>query len=188
MGHWEGMRYYQDNERFVEIDDISAEIFSMWAGRILITAESKKWALAAAEAATGFATSIIMSPTEAAIERFLPPEKTPDSRLGVLIQIYDGTPKELRNQIMLRIGQCIMPCPTTAVYDAMSNAKKRLKIGRSLGLYGDGFQSEDEIGGRRIWRVPVMEGEFIVEDKFGAVMAVAGGTMLLMADSQKAGL
>ncbi len=187
-GHWEGMRYYQSNKRFVEIDDISAEIFFMWAGRILITAENKKWALVAAKAATGFATSIIMSPAEAAIERFLPPEKTPDGRLGVLIQVYNRTLKELENQIRLRIGQCIMTCPTTAVYDALPNARKRLKIGRSLRLYGDGFQRKNEIGDRRIWRVPVMEGEFIIEDKFGAVMAAAGGTLFLMVDSQKAGL
>ena len=188
MGHWEGARYYQDTGSSVEIEDTFSEIFPMWAGRVLITAENRKWAFVAAKAATSFATSIIMSPAEAAIERILPPRETPDGRLGVVIQIYNRTLQELKNQIMLRIGQCVMTCPTTAVYDALPDTKRRLKVGRSLRLFGDGFQKIGEIGGRRVWRIPVTEGEFVVEDSFGAIMAVAGGTLILMADSQTAGL
>jgi len=172
----------------LRISDTFAEIFPMWAGRILVTAENKKWALAAAEAATGFATSIIMCPAEAARERILPPHKTPDGRIGIVIQIYNRSLQALKNQMMLRIGQCIMTCPTTAAYDALPNAERRLKIGRSLRLFGDGFQEIDKIEGRIVWRIPVMEGEFLVEDTFGAVKAAAGGTLLLMAESQRVGL
>lgn len=170
------------------ISDTYAEIFAMWAGRILVTADNQKWALTAAEAATGFATSIIMCPAEAAREMILSPDKTPDGRLGVAIQTYSRSLQGLKEQMILRIGQCIMTCPTTAAYDALPKAERRLKIGRRLRLFGDGFQKRDRIGGRVVWRIPVMEGEFLVEDTFGAVKGAAGGTLLLMAESQRAGL
>jgi len=165
-----------------------AEMFSMWAGRVLITADTEKWALTAAQTATGFAASIIMSPAEAGIEGTVPPEKTPDGRPGALIQIYHRTRRDLKTQMILRIGQCIMTCPTASAFDALPKAKRRLKVGRSLRLFGDGFQKRDEMYGRKVWRIPVMEGEFIVEDRFGVMRAVAGGNFLIMAENRKAGL
>lgn len=172
----------------VEIEDTFAEMFSMWAGRVLITADNEKWALTAARVATGFAASIIMSPAEAGIEGMVPHDKTPDGRTGTLVQIYHRTRRELKAQMIQRISQCIMTCPTTAAFDALPEAKRRLKVGRSIRLFGDGFQRRDMVGERKVWRIPVMEGEFVVEDRFGALKAVAGGNFLVLAESRKAGL
>jgi formylmethanofuran--tetrahydromethanopterin N-formyltransferase len=172
----------------VEIEDTFAEMFPMWAGRVLITADNADWALTAATVATGFATSVIMSPAEAGIESFLPADKTPDNRVGILIQIYNRDRFALKNQMILRIGQCIMTCPTTSAFDALPNAKRRLKVGRSLRYFGDGFQKKGLVGNRKVWRIPVMEGEFIVEDSFGAVEAIAGGNFLILAKDKTAGL
>jgi formylmethanofuran--tetrahydromethanopterin N-formyltransferase len=176
--------HYED----IEIEDTFAELFSMWLGRVLITAENEKWALTAARAATGFATSIIMSPAEAGIEGLMPPEKTPDNRTGALIHVYHHSRRDLKAQMILRIGQCVMTCPTTAAFDALPEAKRRLKVGRSLRLFGDGFQKKDTISERTVWRIPVMEGEFIVEDKFGASKAIAGGNFLILAENRNDGL
>ncbi len=173
---------------FVEIQNTFAELFSMWAGRILITADSEDWALTAARTATGFATSVVMSPAEAGIEGMFPPDRTPDGRCGILIQIYHQTRRDLKTQMMLRIGQCVMTCPTTAAFDALPEAKRRLKVGRGLRLFGDGFQKRDVVAGRKVWRIPVMEGEFVVEDRFGVAEAVAGGNFLIMAENRKSGL
>ena len=172
----------------VEIEDTFAEMFPMWASRILITADNEKWALTAARTATGYAASIIMSPAEAGVEGVVAPDKTPDGRIGALIQIYHMTRRELKTQMGLRLGQCVMTCPTTAAFDAMPKTKRKLKVGRSLRLFGDGFQKRDVVAGRKVWRIPVMEGEFTVEDSFGAGKAVAGGNFLILAESQKAGL
>ena len=172
----------------VEIEDTFAEMFSMWVGRILITAENEKWALTAAQVTTGFASSIIMSPAEAGIEGTVPPDKTPDGRVGTLIQMYHRTRPDLKQQMILRISQCIMTCPTTSAFDALPEAKRRLKIGRSIRFFGDGYQRKDMLWDRNVWRIPVMEGQFIVEDKFGAQNAVAGGNFLILAENQKAGL
>ncbi len=172
----------------VEIEDTFAEMFPMWAGRILITADNEKWATTAARTATGFGTSIIMSPAEAGIEALVPADSTPDGRTGVAIEVYHRSRFDLKSQMILRIGQCIMTCPTTAAFDALPEAKRRMKVGRSLRYFGDGFQKRDTMFERHVWRIPVMEGEFIVEDRFGAVNAIAGGNFLIMAENQKAGL
>lgn len=171
-----------------EIVDTFAEMFPLWAGRVLITADSEKWALKAAEVATGFATSVIMSPAEAGTERLVTAEETPDKRVGALIQVYNRNRAELKNQLILRIGQCVMTCPTTAAFDAMPNAKRRLKVGRSIRYFGDGFQRKGIVGNRKVWKIPVMEGEFIVEDSFGAAEAVAGGNFLILAKDKASGL
>jgi len=172
----------------VEIEDTFAELFEMWTGRILITADDEKWAVTAAQTATGFASSIIGSPAEAGIEGTLPSERTPDGRAGVLIQIYHRTRRDLKRQLIERIGQCVMTCPTTSAFNALPEAKRRLKIGRSLRLFGDGFQKKDEAAGRTVWRIPVMEGEFIVEERFGVKKAVAGGNFLILAQDNNSGL
>ncbi|MCK5628152.1 formylmethanofuran--tetrahydromethanopterin N-formyltransferase [Candidatus Bathyarchaeota archaeon] len=170
------------------VEDTFAEMFPLWAGRILVTAVNEKWALTAANVATGFATSIIMAPAEAGIERIIPTNETPDKRTGILIQIYNRDRFELKHQLMERIGQCIMTCPTTAAFDGLPKAKRKLNVGRSLRLFGDGFQKKALVGGRKVWKIPVMEGDFIVEDTFGATQAVAGGNILILAKSQASGL
>ena len=180
--------YVEDRDTFVKIDNTFAEMFPMWVGRVLITAENEKWALTAATVATGFASSIIMSPAEAGIEGTVSPKETPDGRIGVLIQIYHRTRMDLKNQMVLRIGQCIMTCPTTAAYDGLPEAKRKLKVGRSLRLFGDGFQRRSMVGERKVWKIPVMEGVFTVEDTFGAMQAVAGGNFLILAENRASGL
>jgi len=170
------------------IADTFAEMFALWAGRILITAENEKWALTAANVATGFATSVIMAPAEAAIERPVPADQTPDKRPGMLIQIYNRDRFELKHQLMERIGQCIMTCPTTSAFNGFEAAKRKLNVGSSLRYFGDGFQKKTMVGGRKCWKIPVMEGDFIVEDGFGAQEAVAGGNFMIFAENQAAGL
>ncbi|MFQ6068437.1 MAG: formylmethanofuran--tetrahydromethanopterin N-formyltransferase [Candidatus Bathyarchaeia archaeon] len=178
----------QFQNTFTEIQNTFAEMFSMWVGRLLITGKNAKWANIAAQTATGFASSIIMSPAEAGIECAVKPKNTPDGRVGVLIQIYHKTRFDLKAQMILRIGQCIMTCPTTAAFDALPEAKRRLKVGRSLRLFGDGFQKRGTLSNRKVWRIPVMEGEFIVEDNFGAAKAIAGGNFIIMAQNGETGL
>jgi formylmethanofuran--tetrahydromethanopterin N-formyltransferase len=171
----------------LKIQDTFAEMFALWAGRVLITAENEKWAQIAATVTTGFATSVIMAPAEAAVERYVPADQTPDKRPGALVQIYNRDRFELKHQLMERIGQCIMTCPTTAAFNGLTG-KRTLNVGSSLRYFGDGFQKKTMAGGRKCWKIPVMEGNFIVEDGFGAMEAVAGGNFMIFAENQKAGL
>jgi formylmethanofuran--tetrahydromethanopterin N-formyltransferase len=171
----------------VKIQDTFAEMFGLWAGRVLITAQNEKWAQIAASLTTGFATSVIEATAEAAIERAVPADQTPDKRPGVLIQIYNRDRFELKEQLMQRIGQCTLTCPTTAAFNGLVG-KRTLTVGSSLRYFGDGFQKKAMVGGRRCWKIPVMEGNFIVEEGFGATQAVAGGNFMIFAETQEAGL
>ncbi|MGC8961583.1 MAG: formylmethanofuran--tetrahydromethanopterin N-formyltransferase [Candidatus Bathyarchaeia archaeon] len=170
-------------------DEDFAEAFPMWVSRILVTAASEDWARAAAAAATGFATSIIMAPCEAGVEG--PPaqaSETPDGRVGLYLQFYHGLGSLLKQQLIARIGQCILTCPSTAVYDATPDPPKRLKIGWAVRMFGDGFEERIELNGRTMWRIPVMEGEFLIEDRIGVRKGIAGGNILIMASEASAGL
>ncbi|MFH0896829.1 MAG: formylmethanofuran--tetrahydromethanopterin N-formyltransferase [Candidatus Bathyarchaeota archaeon] len=171
------------------MSDTYAEMFPMLVSRILITAATEEWAMASAQIATGFAVSIIMSPAEAGIEKIVPPKETVDGRPGVIIQIYHNFGYALKAQMLTRIGQCVMTCPTTAAFNALEGERiKRLKIGRSLSFFGDGFQRKSSLGDRKVWNIPVMEGSFIVEDRFSVMRGVAGGNFLILAKDQTSGL
>ena len=171
----------------VKVQDTFAEMFGLWAVRVLITAQNEKWAQIAASLTTGFATSVIAASAEASIERAVPADQTPDKRPGVLIQIYNRDRFELKHQLMERIGQCTLTCPTTAAFNGLTG-KRTLNVGSSLRYFGDGFQKKAMVGGRKCWKIPVMEGNFIVEDGFGAMEAIAGGNFMIFASTQEAGL
>ena len=178
----------KDTGNICRVIDTYAEMFSMWAGRALVTAENEKWALTAARTATGFASSIIMSPAEAGIETTVSPEETPDRRPGVMIQVYQRERGALRLQMMYRLGQCVMTCPTAYAFDGLPKAMRRMKVGKALSMFGDGYQERMKMGDRTVWKIPVMEGEFRIEERFGAMRGVAGGLFLVMADSVRNGL
>ncbi|HIH39993.1 MAG TPA: formylmethanofuran--tetrahydromethanopterin N-formyltransferase [Halobacteria archaeon] len=172
----------------VEIEETFAEAFSMKCARVLITALNKRWVKVAAAEATGFGTSIIGCPSEAGIEKYLDPEETPDGRFGAYIQIYHGKTEKLEEQILDRIGQCVLTAPTTAVFNGLPDAEKQSNIGFKLKFFGDGFDEKKEIGGRTVYSVPMMEGDFIIEENIGIVDGVAGGNFFIMAKDQMSAL
>jgi formylmethanofuran--tetrahydromethanopterin N-formyltransferase len=167
----------------VTIDDTFAEAFGMKATRVIITAYNLKWACHAATAATGFATSVIACGCEAGIERKLEPDETPDGRPGAAILLFAVSGKELAKQLERRVGQCVLTSPTSAAFAGITEGEP-LPLGKNLRYFGDGFQSSKLIGGRRLWRVPVMDGEFLCEETTGMVKAVGGGNFLILAESQ----
>jgi formylmethanofuran--tetrahydromethanopterin N-formyltransferase len=171
----------------VEIEDTFAEAFPAYFTRVLITAASEKWALTAAEATVGFGTSIIMCPSEAGIERLVPPNKTPDGRPGVIIQIWHPDKEKLEAQVLRRVSQCTMPCPTTSVYNALAG-QEEIAIGAKIRTFGDGFEQKWKMGDRKVWRVPVMEGEFLIEHSVGVGQGVSGGNLILLGTTQESAL
>ncbi len=162
-----------------EIVDTFAEAFAMWGARVIITGETEKWAMAAARSMTGFATSIIGCKCEAGIERQVPAEETPDGRPGVSVLLFAGSPKGVGARLVERIGQCVMTCPTSACFNGLK-AGERVEVGGKLRYFGDGYQSSKVLGDTRLWRIPVMEGEFLVEESFGVQPAVGGGNFLVL--------
>ena len=168
----------------VQIDDTFAEAFPMKATRLLITAHNLIWARHAAVAATGFATSVIGCGCEAGIEAELLPEHTPDGRPGISVLLFAMSGKALIKQIEQRVGQCVLTCPTTAVFAGIDDSEALadvVALGKNLRFFGDGWQQSKLINGRRYWRIPVMDGEFVAQETTAVVKAVGGGNLLLLA-------
>ena len=173
----------------VALDDTFAEAFPMKATRLLVTAHDLAWARHAAVSATGLATSVIACGCEAGIERELDPAETPDSRPGLAILLFAMSGKELAKQVERRVGQCVMTCPTTAVFAGLpADAGDPIALGRNLRFFGDGWQMSKVLQGRRYWRVPVMDGEFVAQEDTPVAKGVGGGNLLLLADTTEAAL
>ena len=122
-----------------------------------------KWALIAARTMTGFATSVIACGAEAGIERTLSRRRDAGrpARRG-RAAVRHGQPTSCRRQLRNRVGQCVLTSPGSACFAGLEGEKK-LKLGASLRFFGDGWQMSKLIGGRRFWRIPVMDGEFVCE-------------------------
>ncbi|WP_170984569.1 formylmethanofuran--tetrahydromethanopterin N-formyltransferase [Rhodoligotrophos defluvii] len=162
----------------VAIDDTFAEAFGMRATAVIITADSLRWARQAAVTMTGFATSVIGCGCEAGIDRPVSADETPDGRPGVRVLLFAISTDALQKQLEARIGQCVLTSPGSACYAGLDGAE-HLKLGANLRFFGDGFQIAKRLGGRRYWRVPVMDGEFVCEATTGLTKAAVGGGNLL---------
>jgi len=172
----------------VQIEDTFAEAFPIKMARVQITAATERWALEAAREATGFGTSVIGCPAEAGIERVVGGEETPDGRPGVNIMICNMGYKNLETSLLFRLGQCVLTAPTTAAWSGMPDAEKKFDTGKKLKFFGDGYEKQAQMYGRTVWKIPLMSGDFVIEESFGAVDGIAGGNFLIMGQNQMAAL
>ncbi|MCE4223577.1 formylmethanofuran--tetrahydromethanopterin N-formyltransferase [Methylobacterium sp. C25] len=167
----------------IRVVDTFAEAFDVAGTAIIVTNDTPKWAMIAATVMTGFATSVIGCGAEAGIDAELSPEETPDGRPGVRILLFGFEPNGLKDQLLKRVGQCILTCPGTACYAGVEGPTK-IKLGGAIRYFGDGFAVAKRLPDaqgklRRYWRVPVMDGEFLCEDSVRAVDGAVGGGNLL---------
>lgn len=169
----------------IRIDDTFAEAFDMRATALTITADSMAWARQAAITMTGFATSVIGCGCEASIDRELAAETTPDNRPGVRVLLFAVSTSELQKQLQHRVGQCVLTSPGSACYGALAG-EETLKLGNALRFFGDGWQVSKRFAGKRYWRIPVMDGEFVCEATTGLTkQAVGGGNLIIMGASRE---
>jgi formylmethanofuran--tetrahydromethanopterin N-formyltransferase len=108
--------------------------------------------------------------------------------LGAAVMLFGFTAEAVGKAAANRVGQCVMTCPTTAVYSGLEGTKDRVPLGKQLRYFGDGYQKSKQLASRRYWRVPVMDGEFLVDEWLGVDKGVGGGNVILQASSMEAGL
>ena len=175
-----------------EIVATYAEAFETWGSRIVVTASDRHWARTAARTMTGFATSVIACGCEAAVERDVAESDAPDGRPGVSVLLFTMREKDLKKRLVERIGQCVMTCPTTACFNGLEfdgrEAAQSVSAGGALRYFGDGYQISKVLDGRRMWRIPMLDGEFLIDDLFGVRQTVGGGNLLLLGASAPATL
>jgi formylmethanofuran--tetrahydromethanopterin N-formyltransferase len=169
----------------VDIDDTYAEAFSVSAARVLITATTTQLAEIAAVVATGFATSIIGCSAEAGIDRFVLPNETPDGRPGVIIMVVHPSKKQIKSNLIERLGECVLTAATTAVFNALESEET---VAVKLHFFGDGYEYQTKVSGRDVWAIPILEGEFICEETYGVKKGVAGGNFFIYGETQGSAL
>ena len=170
------------------IDDTFAEAFGMRYARLIVTAADDYWLDAAVREFTGYSSSVIACDAEAGIERHLSGDETPDGRAGVSLLVFGFSTEALAKAIPNRTGQCLMTCPSTAVFNGLPSSETRIPLGKHIRFFGDGFQKSKQVAGRRYWRVPVMDGEFLIEESIGVEKGVAGGNIILQGIDQTSAL
>ena len=164
------------------IDNTFAEAFRMRFLRLIVTAHDEHWLDAAVREFCGYSASVIACDAETGVERKLSRDETPDGRPGVSILVFGFSEDALAKAVSNRTGQCLMTCATTAVFDGLPDAEARIPLGKHIRFFGDGFQKSKVVEQTRYWRVPVMDGEFLVVDTVGVGKGVAGGNIILQAD------
>ena len=176
------------NIRETEIVDTFAEGFTMRFVRVVVTAIDEYWLETALREFCGFGTSVIACNAEVGVEKHLAADETPDGRVGASVMAFSFSAESLQQAMVDRVGQCVMTCPTTAVFNGNSATEASISLGGKLRFFGDGFQKSKLIGDRRFWRIPVMDGEFLVEENLGVAKGVAGGNFLIHSSNQLDGL
>jgi formylmethanofuran--tetrahydromethanopterin N-formyltransferase len=162
------------------IVDTFAEAFGMRCCRLIVTALDEYWLDAALREFTGYSASVIACDAETGVERLLDPSETPDGRVGAAVLAFGFSVDKLAQAVANRTGQCLMTCPTTAVFDGLPDGEAHLPLGKHLRFFGDGYQKSKLLNGTRYWRIPVMDGEFVVTERLGVAKGVAGGNILVM--------
>jgi len=163
----------------IEVEDTFSELFDMWCARVIITAKTEELVQYAVNSATGFATSIIMCPCEAGVDVFLPRDRTPDNRPGASIMFFTRNKKDLKHVLLERLSQCLLTAPTTAVFNGLTSNEVD-NTGSKISYFGDGWQKKEKRFNRNISTIPMMDGEFIIENSFNLAEGVAGGNLLIL--------
>lgn len=175
-----------------QVDDTYAEAFKSLYAEVLITARDREWLDHAVAAATGNASSTIRCDCEAGIDRYVGPGgdgslATPDGRPGAVVQFHvprfrKDRVEALERALLTRISQNVLTCPTASCFNLL-DTDPYYKLGRKIAFFGDGYQTRDTRHGRRVWVIPILGGEFILDRRFGYADGLMGGNLWFMGAS-----
>jgi formylmethanofuran--tetrahydromethanopterin N-formyltransferase len=168
--------------------DTFAEAFRMRYARVVVSAADEHWLDCALREFCGYGASVIGCDAEVGVERRLAVDESPDGRSAAAILAFGFSTDALAKAVPNRTGQCVLTCPTTAVFNGLTDADEQIALGKQLRFFGDGFQKSKVLGERRYWRIPVMDGEFLVEDAVGVAKGIAGGNIIVQGAEQLATL
>jgi formylmethanofuran--tetrahydromethanopterin N-formyltransferase len=179
------------------IDDTYAEAFRSLCVEFLITARDRQWIEHAVSAATGNGSSTIMCDCEAGLDRYVGPGgdesfATPDGRPGAIVQLHVPRFRKdrvaaLERSALVRISQNVLTCPTAACFNLI-DSPEYFRMGRKIAFFGDGFQKRVERFGRKLWWIPTLGGEFILDRRLGYADGLMGGNLWFMGASEGAAL
>ena len=168
------------------IDDTYAEAFKSLYVEFLITAKDRKWVDHAVNAATGNGSSSILCDCEAGMDRYVGPGGdesfvTPDGRPGAIVQLHiprfrKDRVEALEKSALVRISQNVMTCPTASCFNLI-DSEEYYHMGRKVAYFGNGFQKRIERYGRKMWWIPILGGEFVLDRRLGRADGLMGGNL-----------
>ncbi|MEO0249292.1 MAG: formylmethanofuran--tetrahydromethanopterin N-formyltransferase [candidate division WOR-3 bacterium] len=174
----------------VPIEDTYCEAFDGLVARMIVTAKNERLLMKAARSATAL-PSAVLGGAEGGIEKALEPDETPDSRPGVVIQLWvnygKSAAENLEKELGARIRQGILVVPTTRVFNAL-NSENTIDMMRRVGHCGDGYELVEERFGRELINIPLMMGDFLIEKKLGIRKGVMGGNVWFFCSSEDSAL
>ena len=175
-----------------EIEDTYAEAFRSIYAEVLVTARDRVWLGHAVNAAAGNASSSILCDCEAGLDRYVGPDGTPDGRPGAIVQFHvprfhKDRAARLERSLLIRLSQNVLTCPTTACFNFLDEPTF-FKLGRKIAFFGDGYQFRAIRFGRKLWVIPILSGEFVLERRFGYRDGLMGGNLWFMGASADAAL
>lgn len=167
----------------VEIEDTYAEAFEGLFTRLIITAKDENRLKKAAYNSVAL-PSVVLGRTEGGIEKWLKPDETPDNRIGAIVQYWGGYDEQnseksvakYYRELSYRIRQGVLVVPTSAVFNAYESDRKIDTMDR-IGHCGDGYETVEHYKDRRVIRIPIMMGEFIIERYISYGVGVSGGNV-----------
>ncbi len=179
------------------IEDTYAEAFKSLYVEFLITARDRRWLDHALHATVGNASSTIRCDCEAGLDRYVgpgtsEPEATPDGRPGAIVQLHvprfrKDRVEALEQAALTRISQNVLTCPTARCFNALES-DDYYHMGRKVAYFGDGHQKRIERYGRRMWWIPTLGGEFVLERRLGYAPGLMGGNLWYFGENEDAAL
>ena len=179
------------------VDDTYAEAFRSIFVEFLITAGNQRWVEHAVNAVTGNGSSTILCDCEAGLDRLVGPGQdesfsTPDGRPGAIIQLHvprfrKDRVEALERAALVRISQNVLTCPTAACFNLL-DSDTYFRMGRKVAYFGDGFQQRIERFGRKMWWIPTLGGEFVLDRRLGYAEGLMGGNLWYLGESEQAAL
>jgi formylmethanofuran--tetrahydromethanopterin N-formyltransferase len=179
------------------IDDTYAEAFRSIYVEFLITACDKRWVEHAVCAVTGNGSSTILCDCEAGVDRFVGPAGddsfvTPDGRPGAIVQLHVPRFRKdrvaaLQRSALVRISQNVLTCPTASCFNLV-DSPDYFRLGRKIAYFGDGYQARIERFGRKLWWIPTLGGEFVLDRRFGYTDGLMGGNLWFFGETEEAAL
>ena len=168
------------------VDDTYAEAFRSLYTEFLVTARDQTWVKHAVDAAVGNAASTILCDCEAGLDRFVGPGgdesfETPDGRPGAIVQLHvprfwKDRVEKLERAALVRISQNVLTCPTASCFNLL-DTEEYYQMGRKVAYFGNGKQRRIERFGRKMWWVPILGGEFVLDRRLGYADGLMGGNL-----------
>ncbi|MHA1765129.1 MAG: hypothetical protein ACTSVK_02595, partial [Promethearchaeota archaeon] len=166
--------------------DIRFDVFKGYGASILITGYNKK---KLREIGIEFCaqSSLPFGKSEAGIHTFLPPEKTPDHRWGVVCSVWvqknpedeESSVKSLRKFLNERICTSLFPKLGISVYSWTPNPTHFYETESELGDFGDGYNTIEKEFGRLLLSIPMTGGPFRIEKRIGIRQGFMGVGLFL---------